>query len=320
MAMQKRRLGNTGIEVSEIAFGCVEIGMPYGIWVEGPEDMLSEKEAVELLNLAVDSGINFFDTARMYGNSEDIIGKAFKSRRHEVVLATKCVHLLDAQGKLPSKGKIKEIIEQSLLESLRNLQTDYVDLFMLHQATPEILDNEEILTTFAKLKKKGLFRATGVSTYTTEVSKKTIDSGLWNMIQLPFNLMDQRQGVLFKEAEEKGVGIVVRSVLLKGLLSDRGVNLHPALSKVEKHIANYKRLLEGCNYDLSSLATKFALSFPEVSAVLIGIDKKEYLEQALKTVDGTYLGEEKLKTIREMAYPDPEFIDLPYWDKMNWLR
>jgi aryl-alcohol dehydrogenase-like predicted oxidoreductase len=320
MAMQKRRLGNTGIEVSEIAFGCVEIGMPYGIGVEGPKDMLSEKEAVELLNLAVDSGINFFDTARMYGNSEDIIGKAFKSRRHEVVLATKCVHLLDAQGKLPSKGKIKEIIEQSLLESLRNLQTDYVDLFMLHQATPEILDNEEILTTFAKLIKKGLFRATGVSTYTTEVSKKTIDSGLWNMIQLPFNLMDQRQGVLFKEAEEKGVGIVVRSVLLKGLLSDRGVNLHPALSKVEKHIANYKRLLEGCNYDLSSLATKFALSFPEVSAVLIGIDKKEYLEQALKTVDGTYLGEEKLKTIREMAYPDPEFIDLPYWDKMNWLR
>lgn len=320
MAMQKRRLGNTGIEVSEIAFGCVEIGMPYGIGVEGPKDMLSEKEAVELLNLAVDSGINFFDTARMYGNSEDIIGKAFKSRRHEVVLATKCVHLLDAQGKLPPKGKIKEIIEQSLLESLRNLQTDYVDLFMLHQATPEILDNEEILTTFAKLKKKGLFRATGVSTYTTEVSKKTIDSGLWNMIQLPFNLMDQRQGVLFKEAEEKGVGIVVRSVLLKGLLSDRGVNLHPALSKVEKHIANYKRLLEGCNYDLSSLATKFALSFPEVSAVLIGIDKKEYLEQALKTVDGTYLGEEKLKTIREMAYPDPEFIDLPYWDKMNWLR
>lgn len=320
MAMQKRRLGNTGIEVSEIAFGCVEIGMPYGIGVEGPKDMLSEKEAVELLNLAVDSGINFFDTARMYGNSEDIIGKAFKSRRHEVVLATKCVHLLDAQGKLPSKGKIKEIIEQSLFDSLRTLQTDYVDLFMLHQATPEILDNEEILTTFAKLKKKGLFRATGVSTYTTEVSKKTIDSGLWNMIQLPFNLMDQRQGVLFKEAEEKGVGIVVRSVLLKGLLSDRGVNLHPALSKVEKHIANYKRLLEGCNYDLSSLATKFALSFPEVSAVLIGIDKKEYLEQALKTVDGTYLGEEKLKTIREMAYPDPEFIDLPYWDKMNWLR
>ncbi len=320
MAMQKRRLGNTGIEVSEIAFGCVEIGMPYGIGVEGPEDMLSEKEAVELLNLAVDSGINFFDTARMYGNSEDIIGKAFKSRRHEVVLATKCVHLLDGQGKLPPNGKLKEIIEQSLLESLRNLQTDYVDLFMLHQATPEILNNEEILTTFAKLKKKGLFRATGVSTYTTEVSKKSIDSGFWNMIQLPFNLMDQRQGELFKEAEEKGVGIVVRSVLLKGLLSDRGVNLHPALNKVEKHIANYKRLLEGCNYDLPALATKFALSFPEVSAVLIGIDKKEYLEQALKTVDGTYLGEEKLKAIREMAYPDPEFIDLPYWDKMNWLR
>jgi aryl-alcohol dehydrogenase-like predicted oxidoreductase len=318
--MLKRRLGKTGIEVSEVAFGCVEIGMPYGIGVEGPEDMLTEKEAIELLNLAVDSGINFFDTARMYGKSEDIIGKAFKNRRHEVVIATKCVHLLDGQGKLPPKGKIKGIIKKSLLDSLKKLQTDHVDLFMLHQATPEILDEEEIFNTFAQLKEKGLFRATGVSSYTTEVSKKAINSGFWNMLQLPFNLMDQRQGELFKEAEKKGVGIVVRSVLLKGLLSDKGVNLHPALSKVEKHIANYNKLLDGHYYNLPALATKFALSFPEVSAVLIGIDKKKYLEEALGTVDGVYLDKETLKQLGEMAYPDPEFINLPYWDKMNWLR
>ena len=140
------------------------------------------------------------------------------------------------------------------------------------------------------------------------------------MLQLPFNLMDQRQGELFKEAEKKGVGIVVRSVLLKGLLSDKGVNLHPALSKVEKHIANYNKLLDGRYYNLPALATKFALSFPEVSAVLIGIDKKKYLEEALGTVDGVYLDKETLKQLGEMAYPDPEFINLPYWDKMNWLR
>jgi aryl-alcohol dehydrogenase-like predicted oxidoreductase len=92
-----------------------------------------------------------------------LLAKRLKVGAMKVVLATKCVHLLDGQGKLPPKGKIKEIIEQSLFDSLRTLQTDYVDLFMLHQATPEILDNEEILTTFTKLKKKGLFRATGVS-------------------------------------------------------------------------------------------------------------------------------------------------------------
>lgn len=317
--MKKRKLGNTGIEVSEIAFGGVEIGLPYGIGVNSAKDMLSEDKAIELLHLALNSGINFFDTARMYGNSEHIIGKAFKNKRSEVILATKCVHLLDEEGNLPPKNKIKETVEKSIYKSLKELRTDYVDIFMLHQATAKILENEEILTIFSNLKDKGLFKATGISTYTTDVTEKAIDSGFWNMIQLPFNLMDQRQGQFFKKAEKNGVGIVARSVLLKGLLSDRGKNLHPALKDVENHIKKYNELLEGTNYKLPALAIKFVLSFQEVSSVLVGIDKQEYLEEALKTVDGVYLSKEKLEKAKQLAYPEPEFINLPYWDKMKWL-
>jgi aryl-alcohol dehydrogenase-like predicted oxidoreductase len=318
--MKKRQIGNTGIEISEIAFGCVEIGIPYGIGVSSEKDMISEKKAVELLQMALDAGINFFDTARMYGNSERIIGKAFKERREEVVIATKCVHLLDSEGKLLPKAKIKDTIEESLYTSLDTLQTDYVDIFMLHQATDEILNNEEVLSTFTSLKDKGLSRIIGVSSYTNDITKKAIESGLWNIVQLPFNMMDQRQGELFKEAKDKGVGIVVRSVLLKGLLTNKGKNLHTALRDVENHISKYQELLSGTDYNLSTLATKFALSYPEVSAVLVGLDKKQYLEEALKTVDGIYLEKELLEKIEKMAYPDPEFINLPYWDKMNWLR
>lgn len=318
--MKKRSLGNTGIEISEVAFGGVEIGMPYGIGVESKADMLSDADAVKLLNQAVDSGINFFDTARMYGNSESIMGKAFKNRRNEIVLATKCRHLLDSEGNLPPDSELEGIIEKSLYESLEALQTDYIDIFMLHQATVKILENETITHVFSKLRQKGLFKATGVSTYTVEETEMAIDAGCWNMIQLPFNLMDQRQGALFSKAHEKGIGIIVRSVLLKGLLSNRGKNLHPALKDVEEHINNYSELLTGTDYNLPALATKFALSFPEVSAVLVGIDKKEYLEQSLKTADGIYLDEEKLNRAQQLAYPEPEFLNLPYWDKMNWLR
>ncbi len=317
--MKKRKLGNTGIEVSEIAFGGVEIGLPYGIGVDSEKDMIPEAEAIELLRSALDSGINFFDTARMYGNSERIMGKAFKNRRDEVILATKCVHLLDDKGNLPPKNKLGEIIEKSIHESLKELQTGHADIFMLHQANVKILENEEILTVFSSLKGKGLFKASGVSTYTTEETAKAIDAGFWDMIQLPFNLLDQRQGELFKKAKEAGIGIVVRSVLLKGLLSDRGRNLHPALEKVEDHIAKYRELLEGTRYTLPTFATKFALSFPEVSSVLVGIDRQEYLEEALRTVDGVCLSEEKLDEARRLAYPEPEFINLPYWDKMKWL-
>ncbi|MFA7492868.1 MAG: aldo/keto reductase [Proteiniphilum sp.] len=318
--MQKRALGKTGISISEIAFGGVEIGMPYGIGVHSSEDMLSEKEAVKLLHQAVDAGINFFDTARMYGNSENIMGKAFNDRRDKVVLATKCRHLLDGDGNLPPDSELRGMIEKSLQESLDALQTDHVDIFMLHQANLQILENETIAAVFNELKNQGICRATGVSTYAIEETEKAMDKGGWDMIQLPFNMMDQRQGALFQKAYQRGVGIVVRSVLLKGLLSDRGKSLHPALKEVENHIARYDDITLGTDMNLPALATKFALSFPEISAVLVGIDRKEYLEETLKTANGDYLDLVTFNKAKELAYPDPAFINLPYWDKMNWLR
>ena len=318
--MIKRQLGQTGINVSEISFGGVEIGMPYGIGINSELDMLPVNDAIRLLHEAVDSGVNFFDTARMYGESERIIGEAFRNRRHEVVIATKCRHFLDENGNLPPSRELPNIIESSLHESLKILGMDYVDVFMLHQANLAILNNEEIALTFENLKKEGKIRATGASTYTFEETELAIDKGVWDVIQLPFNLMYQRQKELFPKAYEKGVGLVIRSVLLKGLLSERGKNLHPALAEVEKHIAGYDSLLKNEQYPLSTLAVKFVLSFPEVAAALVGIDSFDYLHHSVEAANGQYLDGNKLKEAEKMAYPDPSFIDLPHWSKMNWLK
>ncbi|HRQ52110.1 MAG TPA: aldo/keto reductase, partial [Agriterribacter sp.] len=195
--MRKRNLGNTGIQVSEIAFGGVEIGMPYGIGVKWEEDMLPEKDAVQLLLGALDSGLNFFDTARLYGVSENIMGKAFAGRRNEIVLCTKCRHFRDDKGNLPGDGALRKIIRQSIEESLKALQTDYIDLYMLHQGDMEILGREAIAGEMQKLKAEGLARSIGVSVYSVDESEKAIRSGVWNAVQLPFNLMDQRQQSLF---------------------------------------------------------------------------------------------------------------------------
>ena len=318
--MEKRLLGKTGIEVSEVAFGGVEIGIPYGIGVKTATDMLSETDAIKLLHNAIDSGINFFDTARMYGDSESIMGEAFRGFRNKVIIATKCRHLRNEDGSLPKNSKLNELIVASLNESLKMLQTDYVDIFMLHQADLQILRNETISTIFLNLKKEGKFRATGVSTYTTEETKKAIETGAWDIIQLPFNLMDQRQETLFSLAEKERVGIVIRSVLMKGLLSDRGKGLHPALEEVERHIKCFDELLVDVSYNLATLATKFALSFPEVSSVLVGIDRPEYLYKSLQAANGIYLDNNRLARAKELSYPDPVFLNLPYWDKMNWLK
>lgn len=317
--MLRRELGNTGISVSEIAFGGVEIGLPYGIGVKHKSDMLSDKDAIRLLHLAIDKGFNFFDTARMYGESERIMGNAFKHRRDEVVLSSKCRHFRTPDGILPSDDMIRNLIRQSVEESLRTLQTDYLDLYMLHQADMEILDRGVVAKQMQRLREEGKVKAIGVSTYRVEESQKAIDQGIWNTIQLPFNLLDQRQEIVFEHAKTKGIGIVIRSVLLKGLLSSRGVGLHPALHAVEDHIRKYHSLLD-THESLPETAIRFALSYPQISSVLIGIDKESYLEAAVKAANGRYMNRETLEAAKSLRYPDPEFLDLPYWDKMGWLR
>lgn len=317
--MKTRKLGNTGIKVSEIAFGGVEIGIPYGIGVNSKEDMLSRNQAIELLHEAVEKGINFFDTARLYGESESIMGEAFQDRRDRIILSTKCNHFKDSLGNIPAYKSLKSIINKSLEESLSNLKTDYVDVFMLHQADLEILNNDEVEQVFCELKSAGKIRSTGASTYSADETEKAIEKG-WEVIQFPFNLMDQRQSINFKLAEEKGIGIVIRSVLMKGLLSDKGRNLHPALEEVEKHIHKYGCLLSDDIPEISTLAMKFALSFNEVSSVLVGIDRSEYLDKAIYSLTGRSLDPSDFVKAKDLAYPDPEFLDLPKWDRMGWLK
>jgi aryl-alcohol dehydrogenase-like predicted oxidoreductase len=310
--MNKRMLGKTGIEVSELAFGAVEIGMPYGLNVRSQADMISERDAISLLHAALDKGINFIDTARQYGESEAIIGKAFKERRQQIVITTKCKHLHD-------DGEMGVQIIDSLDESLTALQTEYVDLYMLHDSKPEITQHEDILSCFRKIKLEGDIRACGVSTYTIEETKAAIDCGVWDVVQVPFNLLDQQQLPLIELAHQRGIGIVVRSVLMKGLLSNRAQKLHPQLAQVESHIGQLNSLANQLQVTLPELATRFALSYKEVSSVLVGLDKMDYLHQSVSAANGDYFRHEQLQQLQSMAYPDPGFLNLHHWHTQGWL-
>lgn len=318
--MNKRILGRTGIPVSEIAFGGVEIGLPYGIGIKSPADMPSETEAIRLLHTARDRGINFFDTARLYGRSEEIIGRAFKNKRAQTVICSKCHHLPKNNGQLPNAAELRAFVENSLHDSLKALQTDYLDVYLLHSTALQDLQHPAIPEIFSDLKRNGWVRAIGVSTYSEKETPLAIEQGVWDVIQLFFNLMDQRQLTFFRPAQAAGIGLMVRSVLLKGILSDRGRDLHPALKVVKDHRNRYQELLSGNIPTLSVLATKFALSFPEVATVLVGIDRMEYLEQAIATADGHYLDADALNRAKELAFPEPDFLDLPKWDREGWLK
>ncbi|MEC3878593.1 aldo/keto reductase [Parapedobacter sp. 10938] len=314
--MRKRPLGSTGIQVSEIAFGGVEIGMPYGI---GKNEMPHPQESIGLLREAFASGINFFDTARLYGQSEQLMGKAFSGIRNDIVLCTKCVHFKKDDGTIPKVKELHRIVHQSLQESLAALQTDYIDVFMLHLADLEILSNEDVLRIFSDLRTSGCVRTIGVSVYTAEETQYAIHSGAWDVIQLPFNLLNQQHGRYFRDAYELGIGIVVRSALMQGLLSDGVSPSHEALQPVNERILQYREIARANQWGLAEMATKFALDVPQVSAVLVGIDRMDYLQEALAVANGKEMPAALHGALASLAYETPDFINLHHWKQQGWI-
>jgi aryl-alcohol dehydrogenase-like predicted oxidoreductase len=315
--VDQRFLGHTGIKVSELAFGTVSLGIDYGINARKPH----EKEAISLLNAALERGINFYDTARGYGTSEQVIGKAFVDKRHDVVICSKPDHLYDSvkDQPLPSDKQLRSSLENSFEKSLKNLKTDYIDIYMSHDCTQEVIQNETIIGFFNELKQKGAIKASGISIYTPQQAELAISNGNWDVIQAPFNLMDQRLTPAMDLAAKKGVGIVVRSVLFKGILTPKGDQLHPSLEKIQNWRKKYLPLCEKTGWTLSQLAAKFVLSLDSVSSVLIGIDKLEYLEMALASADKNYLTGNQLQQAKSLAFPEPDFIDLSMWARKGWL-
>ena len=316
--MRYNQLGNTELKVSDVAFGGVEIGMPYGLNAS-KGGMLEKNEAIGLLHHALDNGINFYDTARLYGQSEQIMGEAFHGIRDRVIIASKCRHFRDPSGNLPRRSELKGIILGSIEESLNALRTDFIDVFMLHYADLEILEIDELYEIFADLEKQGKIRYPGISVYQPQETELALQKGFWKVIQLPFNLMDQKQGVHFEKAKHQGVGIVIRSVLMRGLLTDRSTHLHPELKAVEDHINLYGQFFNADIDTLASLAMKFAASFDEISSILVGFDKQEFVNHALHIFNGKYLSGQQVELAKTLGYPDQDFLNLAEWDKNGWL-
>ena len=211
--IRTRRLGHTNIRVSEIAFGCAAIGAVYGMNVRGAEDMLTDDQAVNLLNSALDRGINFFDTAPAYGRSEEILGKAFCNRRPEVVLSTKLSKsIVNDKGRLVMLDELRAVISQSLHNSLSRLAADHIDLLFVHHDSDEVIFSSELRAVLSELKSQGLVKAVGISTYGSDQTRKAIESGNWDVVQLALSMMDQRNAGLLPLAQERGVAVMARSV------------------------------------------------------------------------------------------------------------
>lgn len=309
--MKYRILGKTGLKVSEIGFGAWGIG---GVTAEATSyGATNDSESKKALLHAVDKGINFFDTADLYGygHSEELIGEALESVRNNIVIASK-VGFLEHKG--PHDFSEKHVRE-SLEKSLRRLRTDYVDLYQLHSPSIELLrSNPEILEVFKSLQKEGKIRFFGLSVKNPEDGISAIKDFGFPVIQANFNMLDQRileNGVL-DLAEKENVGLIARTPLCFGFLSGKISNLkfdsrdhRSTWSKEQLELwAEAPELFSSINKEKNrtavQLALKFCLGFGGVSTVIPGILKESEVDENVAASDLDALSEDELLKIIEI--------------------
>ncbi|RDG38590.1 aldo/keto reductase [Streptomyces corynorhini] len=321
--MKYRTLGRTGIKVSPYCLGAMMFGA-----LGNPD----HDDSIRIIHKALDAGVNFIDTADVYsrGESEEIVGKALKGRRDNVVLATKA-HL--PMGDDPNQqGNSRRWLVRSLDDSLRRLGTDYVDLFQLHRPAPDT-DVEESLAALTDLMRAGKIRAIGASSFPAsdmvEAQWVAERRGLrpFRTEQPPYSILTRGiEREVLPVCERYGMGTLVWSPLAGGLLTGRyrkgeQAETHRARYGF-KHLTDERRLdaveqliplAEEAGMPLTHLAMAFAIAHPGVTSAIIGPRTMEHLDNLLAGA-GTTLSEEILDRIDAIVPPGTDIgtLDMAY--------
>lgn len=293
--MNYRRLGNSGLQVSELGLGTNAFGK-----------RADQETSTRILDHALDRGINFIDTANIYAGSESerIIGEALAGKRHNVVLATKA-GLVNGQGP-NDRGSSRYHLQQELENSLKRLKTDYVDLYQIHTFDPNT-PLEETLRTLDDMVSAGKVRYIGASNYAAwEIMKALGISELRGYVryvstQTSYSLADRTPELeLVPLCLDQGVGIIPYFPLAGGILTGKygqGAST-PSGSRAETD-PNFNRFLEDRNLKLaqqvsqlaaehghspSALSLAWLMNRPAVSTVIVGTTKTEQLDDNLKSL------------------------------------
>ena len=328
--MHYRSFGKTNVQISEIGFGTWAMG---GAMWGGANDKLAK----EALNLSLDLGVNFFDTAYVYGDghSEKLIGEVVRARkvRDKVFIATK-VPPKDYHWPAKSGSDVNTIfpaawIRQMTETSLKNLGLECVDLQQLHVWAANWQGQGDWLQELQKLKKEGKIRWIGISIndHEPDTALEIVKSGLIDSVQVIYNLFDQTpKNNLLPLCREHHVGVIVRVPLDEGGLSG---NLTPETKFAKKdwrrHYFTPEHLKETCERveglkeflneevkTIPELAQKYCLSHPAVSTVITGMRRPEHVRGNCAVSDGKLLSGEVLAKLKSHAWPRNFY---PKWDE-----
>ncbi len=262
--LPKQTLGRTGLEVTILGFGAMELrGAPAGPAVT---DELAEK----VLNAVLDAGINFIDTSIDYGRSEELIGRFIAHRRSEYLLASKC-------GCVPGAGMGAEHIHTAdniragVEQSLRRMKTDYLDLVQFHRSlTRREFEEHGALEAALALKKAGKVRLVGVSGTLPQLAEQ-VEMGVFDAFQIPYSALQREHQEIISRASAAGAGIIIRGGVARGAPTDwqRSYYMLPGSSMRERwEKARLDELLDGMSR--GEFMLRFTLSNPDLDTTIVG--------------------------------------------------
>jgi aryl-alcohol dehydrogenase-like predicted oxidoreductase len=276
--LEKRTLGRTGLPVTVLGYGAMELRGP-AHWRKRD---IPESQAGTVLNGVLDAGINFVDTSIDYGTSEELIGKYISGRRSEYFLASKCGCIVDApqaqtRDQRPSHDFTRENIRRGVENSLRRLKTDYLDLVQFH-ATPskQTLEDNESLQEVLDLKQEGKLRFIGMSG-TLPNLRDHIAMGVFDSFQIPYSALERDHEDLITQAEEAGAGIVVRGGVAKG---DPDAGGHGGQPWDLWQKADLDDLLDGMTP--TQFLLRFTISHPHMHTTIVGTANPDHLADNVK--------------------------------------
>jgi len=314
--MQYRKLGRTGWTVSEISFGAWALGADWGA--------VDDQESMAALHRGVDLGINFIDTADVYGDgrSERLIARLRKERSEEIIVATKAGRRLSPHT---ADGYTAENLTRFVERSLRNLETDCLDLVQLHCPPTEVFYRPEVFGALDDLVQAGKIRYYGVSVEKVEEALKAIEYPGVQTVQIIFNMFRLRPaGLFFSEAKRREIGILARVPLASGLLTGKmtrettfgeddhrnynregqafdrgetfsGVDFETGLDAVEA-----LKGLVPAGATMAQLALRWILMFDAVSCAIPGAKRIDQVEDNVHAADLPPMSEAEMATVREV--------------------
>ncbi|MCK4252104.1 aldo/keto reductase [candidate division WOR-3 bacterium] len=311
--MQLRRLGYTSLNLSVIGLGTWAMGGGGWKFGWGPQN---DKESINTILQAIESGVNWIDTAPVYGfgHAEEVVGKVIKSLRDKVIIATKCGRLWREDGNIYGNLK-KESIHREVEVSLRRLGIDVIDLYQIHWPEPEE-DIEEAWSTIADLVEEGKIRYAGVSNFSVSQLKRIQPIHPVASLQPPYSLIERdiESEMLFDYCAANNIGVIVYSPLQKGLITgkfsrERVYNLpqddhrrndpdfqEPKLGAHLKLVEDLRPIAKKNDRTIAQLAIAWVLRRPEVTSAIVGARKPSQIEENIGATDWK-ISEEDYKRI-----------------------